>query len=147
MLTQELLDKYNQLKQKKDAAYIVFKKEPSMVNATRHSVATQAFTTFCIDAMTALAEADSTPGTTEEEILADFEIYKDCDKCGLTLLHLVDDQHFIAHSSFVKDFPGWCHTCLVEHCCTTPCESCLLVRDTESCPYKEIKKIYMEAKE
>ena len=145
MLTQDLLDKYNSLKQKKDAAYLVFKKEPSLINATRHSVATQAYTSFCIETMEFLAE--ETPADNKDEILASIERYKTCQQCGREVLYAVSDKHFIESSEFVPAFPGWCHTCLVDYCCDHECQFCTLTEDYESCSYKEIKNIYKATEE
>jgi hypothetical protein len=146
MLTQDLLDKYNSLKKKKDAAYLVFKKEPSMINATRHSVATQAFTSFCIETMESLAEAPEVD--LKEEILANIDEYKTCKQCDKVILYAVQENNsFVESSEFVPGFPGWCHTCLIDYCCNHECEYCARTDDYENCSYREIKNIYKATEE
>lgn len=146
MLTTEVLNTYKDLKKKRDAAYLVFKKEPSMINATKHAGAVQAFTSFCIETMEVLAGEEDT-GNKEEEILANIDAYKTCKTCGANILYQVDAGHFIGSSEFVEDFPGWCHSCLIDHCCKVECQYCALTKDYENCSYKEIKNIYMSTAE
>lgn len=145
MLSGDILNNYKLLKQKKDAAYLVFKKEPTPANASRHSVATQAFTSFCLDTMEKLAGI-SVPDN-DAEILADIERYRTCKQCEAELVYPVSEDHFVASSEFVAAFPGWCHTCLVDYCRTHLCEQCPLTNDYNNCPYKEIKNIYTEAED
>jgi hypothetical protein len=104
-LNTEIIETYYQLKKAMDAAYKVFKKEPSVVNATRHTTAAQAFTNFCLEAM-AEAVGDTEDTINKEEILANIEEYKTCKECGSEILYQVDDHHFIESSDFVPDFPG-----------------------------------------
>jgi hypothetical protein len=144
-LTPELLTEYTTLKQQKDAAYTVFKKEPSTINASRHAIATQRFTTFCIETMETLA-GETTPDHSDD-ILANIENYRTCKKCEAEILYQVDEGRFIESSDFVPDFPGWCYPCLIEHCCKADCSACTLVTDPEKCSYKEIKKIYTDTEE
>ena len=146
MLTQEILDRYKELKRKKDAAYLVFKKEPTMINATKHAGATQAFTSFCIETMEALAGEEDN-NNEQEDILANIEKYKTCKQCEREVLYQVDAGHFIRSSEFVEDFPGWCHSCLIDHCREVECQYCSLIEDYENCPYKEIKNIYMSTED
>ena len=146
MLTQDILDKYNSLKQKKDAAYLVFKKEPSVINATRHSVATQAFTSFCLETMESLA-GTSDDDNNKDAILADIEKYRTCKQCNREILYSVLDDRYVESSDFVPDFPGWCHNCLVDYCCEHTCEACQLTDDYQNCSYKEIKNIYTSTEE
>lgn len=126
-----------------DAAYTVFKKEPSSVNAARHYTATQAFTSFCVESMKALA--DDLPVDNTEHILANMDTYKACKQCSTELLYPISENQYVEKSDFVPDFPGWCHTCLVEHCKYTECGKCTLTEDPGSCAYKEIKNIYIAA--
>lgn len=142
MLSSELLDKYNQLKQKKDAAYTVFKKNPTVINSSRYTTAAQLFTAFCVETMGVLA-GESPSDDKQEEILANIADYRLCKHCNAELLYQVDDKHFIESSKFVKDFPGWCYSCLVDYCCEHQCEYCGLTEDPENCSYKEIKNIYL----
>ena len=143
MLDSTTLGTYLQLKKRMDAAYTVFKKEPSVINATRHTAAAQAFTTFCVDTMAVLA-GDTEDSNKKEQILANIEQYRTCEKCESELLYPVDNRGFIESNDFVPDFPGWCHTCLVEHCCAHDCATCTLPEDADTCSYKEIKKLYLE---
>lgn len=143
MLDSAILDAYHQLKKKMDAAYTIFKKEPSMINATRHTMASQAFTTFCIDTMAMLAE-DTEDNDKKEEILANIEQYRTCKKCNSEILYPVDNRGFIESNEFVPDFPGWCHSCLINYCRSHNCETCTLPEDIDTCSYKEIKKLYLE---
>lgn len=136
--------KYRQLKKKMEAAYRVFKQEPSITNASRHSSTVQAFNTFCIETMAALAEDQGTEDN-QEYILEHFDDYKTCKQCGAELLYLVDTDYFINSSLFVPDFPGWCYSCLKQHCIDTNCSRCQLVSESNrsNCPNKELQNIYL----
>lgn len=142
MLDAKMLDTYKALKSKMTAAYAVFKRSPTHQNIARHSTASQAFTNFCIEAMAELADDKAVDNT--DKILQNIEDYKTCKTCGSELLYLTDLKNYIASSEFVPEFPGWCHTCLIEHCLKTPCESCKLVSDPTTCAYKDVKKFYQE---
>lgn len=142
MLSHSMLTTYKDLKRKKDAAYKVFKQDPTVINASKHAAATQAFTNFCISSMAELAGDVETEN--KDHILEHIEDYKTCKICGSEILYQVDEGHYIGSSDFVPEFPGWCYVCLVEHCLETNCESCNLVTDNAACPYKEVKKIYQE---
>lgn len=144
-ITTEIINNYNELKNKMDAAYIVFKKTPSAVNATKHITATQAFNNFCVETMTTLAGASEDSFDKDAEILANIDQYKTCKKCKAEILHQVDKKHFIGSSNFVPDFPGWCHECLVEHCVSCDCSECIITPDKDKCSYAEIKKLYLDA--
>ena len=147
MLDSATLSEYINLKNKMDAAYTVFKKEPSVINATRHTTAAQAFTSFCVDTMATLTGVTDEAPDKQAEILANFDQYKECACCGEQLLYRVDDKHFIQNVTFVPEFKGWCHTCLVAHCCNIDdCSACPLPAelgfDYAECPYKEVRKLY-----
>lgn len=145
MLDATIRDTYLQLKASMDAAYTLLKKEPSVINATRHTAAVQAFNTFCIKTMKTLVGSSEEGSDKRQEILANIEEYKTCNTCGSQILYPVDASHYIESSDFVPDFPGWCHTCLVEHCCDTDCRICRVTAgDPAECPFKEIKKLYLE---
>jgi hypothetical protein len=139
----EIKHKYFQLKKKRDAAYTVFKKTPTVENASKHTIAAQAFTNFCIETMAALVEDTGDPDK-REEILANIEDYKTCKQCGSEVLYQVDNRGYIASSDFLEDFPGWCYTCLVEHCCAQDCSTCTLVADPSKCSFKEVKNSYLQ---
>lgn len=142
MLSSELLDKYNQLKKKRDAAYTVFKKTPTIANTSRYTTASQIFTAFCVETMRTLA-GETSSDNDQEEILANIANYRSCKQCNTELLYQVDDEHFIESSEFVKNFPGWCHSCLISYCCSHQCEYCGLSADPANCSYKEIRSIYL----
>lgn len=146
MLDSNTLNNYLRLKKEMDAAYLVFKKEPSISNATKHTAATQAFTAFCVNTMAELTGVTDEAPDKQAEILANFDQYKTCSKCNTDLLFKVNDQHFIESIEFVPEFKGWCHTCLVAHCCNIECADCKIAEaqnyDIADCPYKEVKKLY-----
>jgi hypothetical protein len=143
MLDANNLATYKQLKSQKEAAYKVFKKNPTIANATRHTTAAQAFTNFCVETMATLANDIPKPDT-NADILENINDYRTCKVCGAELIYLLDSNNYIASSDFVLEFPGWCHSCLVTHCVNTPCEECDLVKDYRTCTFKEVKKIYAE---
>lgn len=139
----EMLNTYQDLKRKMTAAHTVLKKKPTYQNVTRYNTATQTFNNFCIKAMAELA--DDHPSDNKAQILANVDEYRTCKKCGTELLLVTDERNYVASSEFVPDFPGWCHTCLLErHCLRTACEECTIVSDPATCSYKEIKSIYQE---
>lgn len=144
MLSSNILYKYKQLKEKMDAAYTVFRKDPTVTNASRHTTAAQAFTNFCVDTMAELAGSGNEDQNRDDLILSNIDNYKTCKKCGSELLYLVSEDRFIGSSEFVPEFPGWCHTCLIEHCLRTECTECTVAATPASCSYKEIKNIYKE---
>ena len=77
-------------------------------------------------------------------ILNNLETYRTCGQCNSELLFPVSDQRYIASSDFIPEFPGWCFTCLVEHCLATDCEQCKVAANPATCSFKETKKIYAE---
>jgi hypothetical protein len=56
----------------------------------------------------------------------------------------VNDRHYIASSEFIEQFPGWCYSCLTEHCAEQDCETCIVSKDPDSCSFKEVKNIYSQ---
>ena len=162
ILDSNILRTYVQLKNKMDAAYLVLKKDPSVTNATIHTLAAQAFTTFCVDTMKDLTGVHQESSNKQAEILADLNAnsteegttsaYLTCaeDSCGTQLVFPVGDPGnytgFIESIDFVPDFPGWCHKCLVDHCSNTDCADCTIcpTPSVSTCPYHEVKKIYTE---
>ena len=143
MLDSNTLSTYTLLKNKMDAAYRLLKKDPSIISANRHTAAAQAFNSFCVDTVKAMAEGNQSDSDKQQEILNNIDNYKTCKQCGSEVLYEVDDGHFIESSDFEPNFPGWCHTCLVEHCCSTNCLGCDLVSDHTTCSFKEMKNFYM----
>lgn len=142
MLDSLILDNYNKLKNEMAAAYSVFRRNPSVTNASAYTTATQAYTTFCVETMKALAGDVDEPDK-QSEILANIEKYRTCKECGSEILYKVDDKHILESSDFEPNFPGWCHTCLVEHCVATDCSACTIVADHTNCSFKETKNFYM----
>jgi hypothetical protein len=72
----------------------------------------------------------------------DFEEYYRCKRCCSKLLVKIYDDRYIGSSDFLPEFPGWCFTCLVEHCCRTDCNACK-VKDKEDCSFSHIKDFYL----
>jgi hypothetical protein len=72
----------------------------------------------------------------------DLEEYYRCKQCGSRLLVKIYDDRYIGSSDFLAEFPGWCYTCLVEHCCKTDCNTCK-VKDKEDCSFSHIKDFYL----
>jgi hypothetical protein len=156
MLNEDIINRYKQLKDKKDAAYTVLKVEPSVTNAFRYTTAIQKLSNFCVDIV---ADAANIPDTdiSDKEILAHFQNYSDCFCCQgegreSKLLTKIDNNHLIRHSNFVPQFPGMCHSCMVEHCLGTDCNSCYPYidnpkqkQDPATCSYREIKNIYLQS--
>jgi hypothetical protein len=74
--------------------------------------------------------------------LAHFKKYYKCKQCGTKLLVKIYDGRYIASSEFEEEFPGWCHSCLVDHCCAVDCSSCI-IKDKEDCSFKHVKEFYL----
>jgi hypothetical protein len=146
MLDSTILDTYNRLKNKMEAAYFVFKKEPTVTNAAAHTTALQTYTNFCVETMKTLAGDVGGSVDNTEKVLKDFDAYRTCKQCDSEILYKVD-KHILESSDFVPDFPGWCYTCLVKHCMATDCEACTLVKDFATCSFKETKAIYNNSQE
>lgn len=143
MIDQNIKSSYFDLKEKKDAAYSMLKRNPSAENASKYTLAAQAFNDFCLETMAALV-GDSGESDKSAEILKNIEEYKTCKQCGSEVLFQLSDCRYIASSDFEEDFPGWCHTCLAEHCCSQDCETCQLVADPSKCSFKAVKNSYLQ---
>ena len=74
--------------------------------------------------------------------IEDLEEYYRCKQCGSKLLVKIDNDRYIASSDFIIEFPGWCHTCLIEHCVKTDCKACK-IKDKQDCSYAYMKDFYM----
>lgn len=127
-----------QLKKEKDAAYLVFKKHPSVENANIWSAASRAYDDFCIKTITDLITDED---SSKEEVLANFDKYKTCKTCGTELLYLSGVNNYVAGVNFVEDFPGWCYDCLVEYCTSHKCEGCTVSSRPLNCSFAEVKKL------
>jgi hypothetical protein len=145
MLNTETKNTYNKLKRQMNAAYSIFKKEPSLSSATRYTDAANTFKAFCVDTMASLVEDPSEdPSALKSDIAANIDKYKTCRQCGRELLYPIDTVGYIASSDFLEEFPGWCQSCLVEHCCSHDCELCTVTNDPSTCSFKETKQFYLE---
>lgn len=138
MIDNTVLKVAKQLKDKKDAAYSVFRRRPTTDHSAAYTMASKAFTDFCISTIEDLIQ-DTPVADKQSEILANLEDYRVCKHCGCELLYATEDK-YIASSDFLEDFPGWCYTCLSEHCAATNCEACK-VADPATCSFVEIKKL------
>jgi hypothetical protein len=143
MLDAALLDEYYRLKKDKEALYQIFKKEPSILNSTRYTTAVQAFTNFCVDTLAVLAEDTEAADTPSEDVMLHLADYKTCKQCGMELIFPVDEKHYIESSNFLIDFPGWCYSCLLDHCCEQNCQTCSVSKDPDNCSFKDIKNNYL----
>jgi hypothetical protein len=136
-MTEATLDKAVQLKKEMDAAYIVFRKEPTIEHATAWTATTATFNNFCVDTIKGIIDDEQ---NRHEEILANIEAYKTCKQCGAEVLYPIDDS-YVTNINFVDYFPGWCYDCLLEHCLTHECEGCTVTADPSDCPFSEVKKL------
>ena len=143
MLSGETLAMYKQYKQEMDAAYTVFKRTPNLTNATRHSMAVQTFNNFCVETIKRLAD-DTEDKVSSKTIIENIESYRTCKQCGSEVIYVVSGDHFVASGDFLPEFPGWCYTCLVEHCLRTSCGKCKITSNKYDCPFSEVKKLYQE---
>ena len=139
MITQETLLKAEHLKKIMDAAYIVFKKRPTIENNTTWTAAVREYNNFCISTITNLITEEEDK---KQEILDNFDTYKVCSQCGLELLFMTKEGEYIEHLDFMKDFPGWCYSCLLEHCLSTDCSDCAITPRPFNCPFDKIKKLH-----
>lgn len=130
------------LKKEADAAYLVFKKNPSVANANSWTMAVRAFNDYCVTMVKSMIEDDAADKTAD--ILANPDKYKTCGQCGAEVLYLTSDKNYVASSDFIEDFPGWCYPCLVEHCTTHECEGCTVPEDYRTCSFKEAKNLLMQ---
>lgn len=142
MINSTILATATQLKKDADAAYIIFKKNPSAYNASAWTAASREFTDYCVKTISDLIDVGSSDKTAE--IMANLEAYRTCAHCGAELLYPTSDTSYIASSDFVEDFPGWCYTCLSEHCATADCGSCTATADPENCSFASIKHMLTE---
>ena len=147
-LNDTITNEYFKLKNTMNAAYTIFKKNPSVVNAAKHTEATNEFNTFCTQTLAVLVGDVPAEGSDKtSEILANFNDYKTCKQCSSELLFSVSNNHYIASGDFLEDFPGWCYTCLVKHCQSTDCETCTVSKDPNTCSFKGIKEAYTNTEE
>ena len=141
MIDVTTLTRAKNLKKIANAAYTVFKKDPSTVNASGWTLANRNYTDFCVKTFNELIGEDD---DLTSEILSNIEKYKTCKSCGSELLFLTSRDSYIASSDFVEAFPGWCYSCLVEYCTTHSCEGCKVTTRPFNCPFSEIKNIHLQ---
>lgn len=140
MIDATALAKATRLKKAMDAAYTVFRKEPTAETCRKWTNASLAFSNFSTDTIKGLIEED--PEVSKAEILSNVDEYRTCKQCGKTLLYTTEKDNFVTTGSFLKDFQGWCFDCLVEHCMAQDCESCVVSKNSSSCSFSEIKNLY-----
>lgn len=151
MIDVTVIDKAVKLKKEMDAAYLVFKKLPTIEASAKWTSATRAYNDYCVSVMTELVKERIDLINYREDISKNFDKYSKCDKCGAELLfpaktstegdtEVVED--FIASSDFVEGFPGWCYPCLVEYCTTHACEGCTVSKTPTNCMFAEVKKLH-----
>ena len=140
-LNQNLLDTAKNLKKKADAAYKVFKKDPTISNANTYTMCMRTYSDYCnklVDSLIAEDVADKTA-----EILQNIDAYQTCKHCDSTLIFLTAPDNYVASSDFLEDFPGWCYTCLLEdNCLVTDCASCQVSKNPATCSFREIKELH-----
>ena len=139
MIDSTVLYTATKLKKEMDAAYIVFRKDPTVERAALWTTATTLFNDFCVKTINSLIEDDTDK---RAEILANIDEYKICKQCGAEVLYLIDDKNFVTNINFVEDFPGWCFDCLVKHCTKTECKDCTVSKNTANCPFAEVKRLH-----
>ena len=131
-----------ELKAALDAAYLVFKKQPVIDNASRWTAAQHAYNDFCVNLVTKLIEPDDIEDMTEE-ILTNIDEYKTCKQCNAELLFPTSNTGYLASSDFIAEFPGWCYPCLTEYCATHECGACDITNPL-TCTFKEVKKLQQD---
>lgn len=137
MLDQDIIATAQKLKKIMDATYLIFKKDPTKDNARRRAKAAQAFANFCKEVFNSLI----TDVSYTEEILNNLDSYQTCKQCDAELIYLTSTDNYVSSFDFIKEFPGWCYSCLVKHCATTDCKMCMLSSDANTCPLKWVDKV------
>lgn len=143
MINTDTVSTAKQLKKVADSAYLIFKKNPTVENSQRWATANRSYRDFCTIVFDNLIKESSDPGP---DIVENFDQYKTCSICGAELLYLTSENTYIASSDFVEDFPGWCYTCLAEHCTNTDCSKCTVSTDPGNCSFSEVKEYYLKEK-
>lgn len=146
MINITTVDKAVELKRAMDAAYLVFKKSPTVEASAQWTAATRAYKEYCVKTITNLVDERIAEVTFREDIIKNFDKYHKCKVCGAELLYKTSDTDYIASSDFIEDFPGWCYPHLLEHCMNTECESCT-VNTKPICPFAEVKKLTAQGDE
>ena len=142
MIDIRLVNKAQQLKKTMDAAYVVFRQNPTTKNANYWTAATREFNDYCVDTFKDLIK--ETESSEHENILANLEKYRTCQQCGAEVLYVVGTDQYVTNVNFVEGFPGWCYDCLIKYCTTHDCESCTVSSRHLNCPFSEVKRIYTQ---
>jgi hypothetical protein len=137
MLDSNILSKAKQLQSNMNTAYAIFKKNPTTDNANSWGAATRSFNEFCVKAISDLLNETKEASS---DVTSNIEAFKNCKQCGAELLFPTVGDHFIASSDFLEEFPGWCYSCLVEHCQNTDCSECKVSKDPVNCSFKIVKE-------
>lgn len=149
MIDVTVIDRAVQLKKEMDAAYLVFKKLPTIEASTLWTSATRTYNDYCIKVVDDLVNSRIEVINHRVDILTNFDRYKKCEQCDTDLLfptRVTKDgevetiEEFVAGFGFVEGFPGWCYSCLTKHCTETDCSACTVSRNPELCSFKEVKK-------
>ena len=144
MIDITVVDKAVQLKKEMDAAYLVFKKTPSVEASARWTAATRAYNDYCVKTISKLVDERIEDVNHLEDIINNFDKYSKCETCGAEILFRVNGDKFVASSDYVEGFPGWCYPCLVEYCTTHDCKRCDVTSDHSSCKFAEVKKLHVQ---
>ena len=154
MINITTIDRAVQLKKKMDAAYLVFKKQPTIEASAQWTSATRAYNDYCVNVVDSLVEDRINETTYHEDILTNFERYRKCSCCDAPLLFPVKTsvgegdievvEDFVASSDFVDGFPGYCYPCLVEYCTTHECATCEVNSIPATCIFKEVKNLQLQ---
>jgi hypothetical protein len=154
MIDIAVVDRAVKLKKEMDAAYLVFKKLPTIEAAAQWTTATRAYHDYCTKVMDQLVEERIDEITYQEDILTNFDKYKECTCCGTTLLFPTKTSSgedgaeivkaFVAGPDFVEGIPGYCYTCLVDYCTSHECDACEVCNIPISCVFKEVKNLHVQ---
>lgn len=146
MINTQVINTAKDLKNKMDAAYTVFKKNPTIENSTTWTNTVRIFNSYCVKAITDLIEDKP---SNKEDIIKNFDKYSKCKCCNTELLYIADKDrdNYVASLEFMENFPGWCYSCLVEHCLKTDCNNCTIANPSNvNCSFLEIKNLHTQGK-
>lgn len=147
MIDVSVIDKAAKLKKEMDAAYLIFKKTPTIENSATWTTTTRIYNDYCIQTITSLVNERIGASDRLEDITKNFDKYRKCEQCETELLFPVKGDEFIASSDFVEGFPGWCYSCLLEYCKTHECDSCTVNKNLYGCSFAEVKKLHIQGEE
>ena len=137
---------YLNKKERVDAAYVVFRQEPTAANSNRHMTAVHDLDIYCNRVLAKLAaEVTNTTTPGKMEILANFDKYKTCKTCGKELLYSINESNYVATGDFLEHFQGICYSCLSNYCVQHDCLECTVAADPSVCSFKPVKAILQES--